>query len=263
MRQAFLIGFAMLAASVASPRATRSDDLTEEFQRAPFTPVILSAVADLPGETLTVRGRGFGDAPPAVRLGGVDIAVLNSNPFEILAALPPGLEPASYLLTVARAGRHGRRSEAFEVTLGNGGAMGPTGPTGDKGDPGEPGPQGIPGLPGLKGDKGEKGDKGDKGDPGTATSDPRFGTNTSLAASGRGRECTLGEVWLVAGSLAGGVPAQGQILSIAQNTALFSLMGTLYGGNGQTTFALPDLRPAAPNGLTYVICMEGIFPSRN
>lgn len=36
--------------------------------------------------------------------------------------------------------------------------------------------------------------------------------------------------------------AQGQILSIAQNTALFSLLGTTYGGNGQTTFAIPDLR---------------------
>ena len=35
---------------------------------------------------------------------------------------------------------------------------------------------------------------------------------------------------------------QGQILSIAQNTALFSLLGTTYGGNGVTTFALPDLR---------------------
>jgi microcystin-dependent protein len=34
----------------------------------------------------------------------------------------------------------------------------------------------------------------------------------------------------------------GQILSIAQNTALFSLLGTTYGGNGQTTFALPDFR---------------------
>ncbi len=34
----------------------------------------------------------------------------------------------------------------------------------------------------------------------------------------------------------------GQIISIAQNTALFALLGTTYGGNGQTTFALPDLR---------------------
>jgi microcystin-dependent protein len=37
----------------------------------------------------------------------------------------------------------------------------------------------------------------------------------------------------------------GQILSIAQNTALFSLLGTTYGGNGQTTFALPDMRGRA------------------
>lgn len=34
----------------------------------------------------------------------------------------------------------------------------------------------------------------------------------------------------------------GQLISIAQNTALFALLGTTYGGNGQTTFALPDLR---------------------
>lgn len=41
---------------------------------------------------------------------------------------------------------------------------------------------------------------------------------------------------------------QGQILSIAQNTALFSLLGTTYGGNGQTTFALPDFRGRSPKG---------------
>src|SRR5690242_1282450 len=38
----------------------------------------------------------------------------------------------------------------------------------------------------------------------------------------------------------------GQFLAINQNQALFSLLGTTYGGNGQTTFALPDLRGRAP-----------------
>lgn len=38
----------------------------------------------------------------------------------------------------------------------------------------------------------------------------------------------------------------GQLLPISQNTALFSLLGTTYGGNGQTTFALPDLQAAVP-----------------
>ncbi len=40
----------------------------------------------------------------------------------------------------------------------------------------------------------------------------------------------------------------GQLLPIAQNQALFSLLGTQYGGNGQTTFALPDLRSRTPIG---------------
>ena len=58
------------------------------------------------------------------------------------------------------------------------------------------------------------------------------------------------------------VPAQGQLLSIAQNQALFALLGTTFGGNGQTTFALPDLRGLAPVGLTYSICDLGVFPTR-
>lgn len=40
----------------------------------------------------------------------------------------------------------------------------------------------------------------------------------------------------------GWAQCQGQMMSIQQNTALFSLLGTTYGGNGQTTFGLPDLR---------------------
>lgn len=40
----------------------------------------------------------------------------------------------------------------------------------------------------------------------------------------------------------------GQLLSIAQNTALFSILGTTYGGNGTTNFALPDLRGRVPVG---------------
>ncbi len=44
----------------------------------------------------------------------------------------------------------------------------------------------------------------------------------------------------------GWVACNGQLLSIAQNTALFSLLGTTYGGNGTTTFGIPDLRGRAP-----------------
>jgi len=58
----------------------------------------------------------------------------------------------------------------------------------------------------------------------------------------------LGQLMLVGFNFApqGWALCNGQILSIAQNTALFSLLGTTYGGNGVTTFALPDLRGRAP-----------------
>jgi microcystin-dependent protein len=46
----------------------------------------------------------------------------------------------------------------------------------------------------------------------------------------------------------GYMTCQGQILSISAYTALFSLIGTTYGGNGQTTFALPDLQGRVPVG---------------
>ena len=78
------------------------------------------------------------------------------------------------------------------------------------------------------------------------------------------RECFYGEVYLSAGRLAGGVPAAGQILPISQNTALFSLIENRFGGDAtQNTFALPDLRGQAPDGLTYVICTQGIYPAQN
>lgn len=58
----------------------------------------------------------------------------------------------------------------------------------------------------------------------------------------------LGEIMLFAGNFApsGWALCNGQLISITQNTALFSLLGTTYGGNGQTSFALPDLRDRVP-----------------
>ena len=54
----------------------------------------------------------------------------------------------------------------------------------------------------------------------------------------------LGQIYLVGYNFAqrGFALAQGQLLPISQNTALFSLFGTIYGGDGRTSFGLPDLR---------------------
>ena len=63
-------------------------------------------------------------------------------------------------------------------------------------------------------------------------------------------ETFLGEIRMFAGNFApyGWAFCQGQLLPIAQNQALFSLLGTTYGGDGRTTFALPDLRGRVPVG---------------
>ncbi len=61
-------------------------------------------------------------------------------------------------------------------------------------------------------------------------------------------EPTLAEIRLFAGNFAprGWALCQGQILPINSNQALYSLLGTIYGGDGRTTFALPDLRSRVP-----------------
>jgi microcystin-dependent protein len=58
----------------------------------------------------------------------------------------------------------------------------------------------------------------------------------------------VAEIRMFAGNFAptGWATCDGQLLPISQNTALFSLLGTTYGGNGQSTFALPDLQGSAP-----------------
>ncbi len=61
-------------------------------------------------------------------------------------------------------------------------------------------------------------------------------------------EPIIAEIKLFAGNFAprGWALCNGQLLPISQNAALFSILGTTYGGDGQTTFALPDLRSRVP-----------------
>jgi microcystin-dependent protein len=53
----------------------------------------------------------------------------------------------------------------------------------------------------------------------------------------------------------GWLPCNGQLLPIAQNQALFSLLGTTYGGDGRTTFQLPDLRGRLPLGFSQATAL--------
>jgi microcystin-dependent protein len=71
----------------------------------------------------------------------------------------------------------------------------------------------------------------------------------------------MNELKLVAFNFApkGWSMCNGQFLPINQNQALFSLLGTTYGGNGQTTFALPDLRGRVPihEGAGFTLGQQG------
>ena len=82
---------------------------------------------------------------------------------------------------------------------------------------------------------------------------PYLGMNYIIATQGifparDGAEPFIAEITLFGGNFAprGYAFCNGALLSIAQNTALFSLLGTTYGGDGRTTFALPDLRGRVP-----------------
>lgn len=100
----------------------------------------------------------------------------------------------------------------------------------------------------------------------------------------------IGEIMMTAANYCprGWAEANGQLLEISSNTALFSLLGTTYGGDGRTTFALPDMRSRFPShtggdlrqgsasvvagdeggtlGVTvlrFCIALQGIYPSRS
>ena len=79
-------------------------------------------------------------------------------------------------------------------------------------------------------------------------------------------EGMIGEIRFFAGNFAprGWSFCEGQLLDINSNTALFSILGTIYGGDGRTTFGLPNLKGKEPQeGMHYIICLVGIFPSRS
>lgn len=78
-------------------------------------------------------------------------------------------------------------------------------------------------------------------------------------------EYMLGEIVLFTFDFAprGFMECKGSILPISQYSALFSLLGTKFGGDGTTTFALPNLTGKEPApGLHYCICSEGVYPTR-
>jgi hypothetical protein len=139
----------------------------------------------------------------------------------------------------------------------------------------------LTGATGATGVQGPTGPQGPQGPAGTDATIPaaltnlntlytepwsgfNVGTDPFIGGNGTGG-CTLGDMLLSTNQYGSGsyLPADGRVLSINQYAADFSILGTRFGGNGSSNFALPDLRNFAPPGLYWSICMEGVFPSRN
>jgi microcystin-dependent protein len=96
-----------------------------------------------------------------------------------------------------------------------------------------------------------------------------FALLTIPAASAlAGSEDYIGEVSTVAGNFcpSGTLPAIGQLMQIRQYQALYSLLGSTYGGDGQVTFALPNIPPTKTvqgAALTTCIAITGVYPRKD
>ena len=160
------------------------------------------------------------------------------------------------------------------------GAQGPAGAGGAAGAAGATGAAGAQGLPGTTGSAGPAGPAGPQGPEGPAGA-PGTGVipanltaiSNQLGTNGYAKEnlnfsatCMIGDLILSVNSYGGGgaaIPADGRLLPINGNTALFSTMGNKFGGDGTTDFAVPDMRPFAPAGMQYSLCVSGNFPEGN
>ena len=154
------------------------------------------------------------------------------------------------------------------------GPLGPPGPRGVQGPQGPIGPRGPDGPQGPQGPQGIQGPQGPEGPPGVSiptlvrlgeSTDITLGINYVIALQGIFPPRNIGEVPEVTPSSLGLNPyigsiglfagnfaprdwafCDGRLLQIADNPALFSIIGTIYGGDGRTTFGLPDLRGRVP-----------------
>ena len=131
----------------------------------PGVPEIISAEADFNQMKLTINGNHFGTHPGTVRLGqtSLHVALQHWKAQQIIADLPAGIEPGSYLLEVTVPNKPFPHPALFDVTFG---ATGPIGPKGDAGATGGTGPQGPAGPSGPAGPAGATGERGPQGPQG-------------------------------------------------------------------------------------------------
>ena len=209
---------------------------------------------------LVVVGTLFGSVLAGTALGSVSGAPAGDS---VLADQYTGcLTPLGRLRRVAIGTEPAQACTAaqVEITWSEEGPIGPQGDRGRRGRRGVAGPEGPPGVVPAATDAIGSGQA-------VNNMSPYLGVSCIIATSGvfpsrndspdsaeqveqevLGLEPYLGEISWFAGNFAprGWAFCDGQLLSISDNQALFSLLGTIYGGDGRTTFALPDMRGRSP-----------------
>ncbi len=165
------IMLSLVSISLSSAAATANDSNNGDID-------IIGALATPADAALYIVGIGFdGGGPLTVNLGAVgDISQLCSTDF---VAMPQVLtcdfsmtgmpSDGDYRLAVST-GNGSKKSDTFDLTIGNAGLIGPEGPMGPQGETGPQGPQGAPGPQGPQGDTGPQGPIGETGPQGPAGS---------------------------------------------------------------------------------------------
>ncbi len=200
------------------------------------------------------------------RLGSSYVSLADGN-----FGNPPETSPAQWGLvaqggadgTAGPTGPLGPTGSTGPQGIGATGATGPAGATGAAGPTGPVGPTGATGIIGPTGATGAAGATGVNGPPGpSGPTGPAGPVNTTgvayfIVANGiyPSRDAdvpefhVIGEIILFAGpSNYMLIPCDGRLLQIVEYQALFTVIGTVYGGNGVTNFNVPDLRGKVPIG---------------
>ena len=155
----------------------------------PF-PNVVSTSADftITPAQLTISGSNFGTTTPIVALDGITLSLLSHTDTRIVAILPAGSIPGSYILTVTNP--NAAQPGAFIATIGAEGPLGPAGPagpagaTGPAGSPGNTGPIGPAGSAGSIGPQGPQGLSGPAGPPGPAGATGSAGSTGPVGPAG-------------------------------------------------------------------------------
>jgi hypothetical protein len=166
------------------------------------SPVITHTEIDYSTMTIYVYGSDFGTRKPILKLGDIQLVVLNWRAGQIAAQLPSDLAPGSYSLTLFSTFHHHNKmlEASLSVAIGGEGLQGEPGPQGPMGLTGPAGPQGPAGPPGPIGLTGAAGAQGPAGPAGTGGSNDPTKFHSVICSKQSYCSCPAGQILVSGGA---------------------------------------------------------------